>query len=334
MIYLIYLLILGFSLNGCDQADSADTSTFKGEDTEYTNLFLGDPFILLDEGTYYAYGTGRSSDTGIEVYKSEDLKKWEGPVGATDGFALHEDDVYGEKWYWAPEVYKIEGRYYMFFSVEEHMAIAVSHSPEGPFVQKEPSVLRDHKSIDHHLFVAEDGTKYLYFANFKQGLEIWGAELRDDLSSIKEQTLTKLLAPSQKWEKSPKEPVGRVNEGPFVLQRNDKLYMTYSANHYASPDYGIGLASAEEPLGEWTKSEQNPLIQNPRGLVGTGHGMLFRDKGGDLNLVYHAHHDTGEVHPRKVYFNKVEFVDPDGDGVSTLKVKSPRYEPKVIQTYE
>lgn len=89
----------------------------------------------------------------------------------------------------------------MFFSVEEHMAIAESDSPEGPFVQDDPSVLRDDKSIDHHLFVDDDGTKYLYFANFKDGLEIWGAEIEDDFSSIKEETLTKLTEPSQEWEK-------------------------------------------------------------------------------------------------------------------------------------
>lgn len=35
---------------------------------------LGDPFILLHNGTYYAYGT--HSDEGIEVYISDNLKTW------------------------------------------------------------------------------------------------------------------------------------------------------------------------------------------------------------------------------------------------------------------
>lgn len=294
-----------------------------------TPIYFGDPFILLDDGMYYMYGT-YDSQTGIEVYQSEDLNHWQGPVGATKGFALHESDVYGEKNYWAPEVYKIKGKYYMFFSVEEHIAVAISDSPKGPFVQEEHSVLRDHKSIDHHLFIDDNGTKYLYFANFKDGLEIWGAELADDFSSIKEETLTKILAQSQDWERSQKEPVGSVNEGPFVVKKEGKYYMTYSANHYASPDYGIGLAYADQPLGNWTKSSDNPVIQNPDTLVGTGHSSFFNDKNGSLNIVYHAHFDTSSVHPRKVFINRAAFIPADDNDRHRLKIESSRIEPKLI----
>lgn len=334
MLNRFFFVILLVAFLGCNQDKNTNSDYFEDTDPPSTNLFFGDPYILLDGDTYYAYGTGQESDTGIEVYKSDDLLEWEGPVGASDGFALHQDDVYGEQWFWAPEVYEIDGQYYMFFSVQEHMAIAVSDSPEGPFVQDDPSVLRDQKSIDHHLFVDDDGTRYLYFANFKDGLEIWGAELRDDFSSIKEETLTKIMEPSQNWEKSEKEPVGRVNEGPYILKKDGKYYMTYSANHYASPDYGIGIAFADEPLGEWTKSEQNPLIQNPDDLVGTGHNSLFRDTEGKLHIVYHTHNSTEEVHPRKVFFNEVRFVESDGEAPHTLEVLSPRYEPKVVPESE
>lgn len=327
MYHIIIYLVLSLVFSGCTSSgDSSDY--FKDQPSPATNIFFGDPFVLLDGDTYYMYGT--SSDAGIEVYKSNDLKNWEGPVGATSGFALHEDDVYGDQWFWAPEVYHIDGRYYMFFSVQEHMAIAVSDNPAGPFIQDDPSVLRDHKSIDHHLFVDDDGTRYLYFANFKDGLEIWGAEINEDFSSIREETLTKLIEPSQEWEQSPKEPVGRVNEGPFVVKLDGKYYMTYSANHYASQDYGIGLAYADQPLGTWTKSEDNPVIQTPDSLVGTGHSALFKDKEGQRHIVYHAHNSTSEVHPRKVFFNKVQFVKSENDGRYTLEVLSPRYEPKAV----
>lgn len=134
--------------------------------------------------------------------------------------------------------------------------------------------------------------------------------------------------------KSQKEPVGRVNEGPYVIKKDEKYYMTYSANHYASPDYGIGIAFADEPLGEWIKSEQNPLIQNPVNLVGTGHNSLFRDKEDKLYIVYHTHFATTEVHPRKVYFNEIQFVPSDEEEGYILEVLSPRYEPKVIPSSE
>lgn len=321
-------MILGFV--SCNSTNDSENHS-SDESSAVTNVFFGDPFVLLNEGTYYMYGTN-NSDTGIEVYKSDNLQDWEGPIGTQEGFALHKKDVYGEGAFWAPEVYDINDKYYMFFSVEEHMAIAVSDSPEGPFVQEEPSVLRDHKSIDHHLFVDEDGTQYLFFANFKEGLEIWAAELEDDFSSIKEETLTKILSQSQGWEKSPKEPVGTVNEGPFVVKREGGYYMTYSANHYASPDYGIGLAYADKPLGDWTKSERNPVIQNPDGLVGTGHSSFFQDQEGALYIVYHAHFDTSEVHPRKVFISKAKFEKPEGAEQHQLDILQPRIEPKQITT--
>lgn len=186
------------------------------------NIFLGDPYVLADEGVCYMYDTGRQSDTGIEVYQSEDLKNWTGPVGKKEGFALHEEDVCGDHFFWAPEVYRIQDKYYMFFCVEEHMAIAESDSPDGPFTQKNPDVLADFNAIDHHLFTDEDGTRYLYFAKFEDGLEIWAAEMGIDPFSINEETMTRLLWQSQEWEKSQKEPAGVVNEGPFVVKRDNK----------------------------------------------------------------------------------------------------------------
>ncbi len=40
-----------------------------------SELPLADPFILVENGTYYAYGT--HSEDGIEVYTSKDLKTWQ-----------------------------------------------------------------------------------------------------------------------------------------------------------------------------------------------------------------------------------------------------------------
>lgn len=75
---------------------------------------LADPFILLYDGVYYAYGTGAGS--GIEVWTSRDLSTWERAKGnARDGLALHRTDVWGEKWFWAPEVYRLNDKFHMEF---------------------------------------------------------------------------------------------------------------------------------------------------------------------------------------------------------------------------
>src|SRR5690606_30088867 len=146
---------------------------------------------------YYMYGT--SAEDGIEVFRSTDLLHWEGPVGARGGLALHKDDVWGDHWFWAPEVYFVNGRFYMFFSAEEHINVAVSDSPLGPFVQEEQAPMLETKAIDNHLFFDDDGTPYIYFVNFRDGLETWVAEMDPDLLSMKKETMKRCIRPEQPW---------------------------------------------------------------------------------------------------------------------------------------
>ena len=50
-------------------------------------LPIADPFILLHEGTYYAYGTGGTN--GFRVYTSKDLRHWR-----QGGYALSKENVW------------------------------------------------------------------------------------------------------------------------------------------------------------------------------------------------------------------------------------------------
>ena len=164
-------------------------------------------------------------------------------------------------------------------------------------------MLEGEKTIDNSLFIADDGIPYLFFDRFNDGLNIWVAELEEDLITIKKQTLHPCIHVSQEWEKV----WPRVNEGAFVTKHNGMYYMTYSANSYESPFYGVGCATATSIMGEWTKYPDNPLLQKPGNLVGVGHSALFRDKKENLRIVFHAHHDDKNIHPRKMYIGKVEF---------------------------
>ena len=264
----------------------------------FKNVPLADPFILLYEGTYYAYGTG--SPDGIEVITSNDLINWNRVDNGRNGLALHKNDSYGEKWFWAPEVYFVNGKFYMYYSAEEHMCVATSDSPLGPFVQdiKQP-MLPGEKTIDNTLFIDEDGTPYLFFDRFNDGLNIWVAELEDDLKTIKKETLHPCIHVSQEWE----EVWPRVNEGAFVIKQNGTYYMTYSANSYESQYYGIGCATATDIMGEWTKYSHNPLLQIPGNLYGVGHSSMFKDNDGNWRIVFHAHQSENEIHPRNMFIS-------------------------------
>lgn len=268
-----------------------------------TPISLADPFILLHNDVYYAYGT--NSEHGIEVYTSDNLKEWQ----RAPELALHKDNSYGDRWFWAPEIYYVNDRFYMYYSADEHMCVATSDSPLGPFKQEvQKPMLEGEKTIDNSLFIDEDGTPYLFFDRFNDGLNIWVAELEEDLMTLKTETLHPCIHVSQEWE----EVWPRVNEGAFVIKHEGVYYMTYSANSYESQFYGIGCATATDIMGEWTKYNDNPLLQKPGNLVGVGHSSLFWDKDGDLRIVFHAHHDETNIHPRKMYIGRLGF-KPDGE---------------------
>ena len=284
---------------------------------------LADPFILLYDGVDSAYGTGAVN--GIEVWTSRDLMSWErAQGGAREGLALHRSDVWGEKWFWAPEVYRLNGRFYMYFSAEEHICVAVSDSPLGPFVQQEKKpMIADEKCIDNTLFIDDDGRAYMYFDRFNDGLNIWVVEMEDDYVTMKKETMRPCIHVSQPWE----EVWPRVNEGCFVIERNGTYYMVYSANSYESPSYGIGCATAGSPLGPWTKYGHNPLLQNPGELVGVGHSALFCDEEGRLKIVFHAHKSREAIHPREMYISDVRF--RDGQECRLMEI-DPEYTTPVI----
>ena len=87
---------------------------------------------------------------------------------------------------------------------------------------------------------------------------IYVAELNDDLMSIKPGTLTKATLAGEEWENTARVE-WPVTEGPTVLKKNNRYYLLYSANDFRNPDYAVGYAVSESPLGPWKKAEGNPI---------------------------------------------------------------------------
>ena len=279
---------------------------------------LADPFIILHEGTYYAYGTHHRD--GIEFYVSNDLKKWH-----YGGLALHKNDSYGEKWFWAPEVYYINGKFYMYYTAENRLCVATADSPIGPFKQSEKvAMIPNQHTIDNTLFIDDDGTPYLLYVHIKRGFRIKLVELERDLMTPKESTTTTCIQPRQKWESLSKT---KVNEGPSIIKHKGIYYLLYSGNGYTNHRYGIGYATATNIRGPWKKSDSNPILQLPGDLVGTGHGAPFYDKKGRLHYVFHAHHSKEKVHPRFMCIARASFKRNKKD-VDNLVISDKYFIPK------
>lgn len=262
---------------------------------------LADPYILLDGGKYYAYGTHDAS--GIRCYSSDDLRSW------TDmGQALNKANTTETQWFWAPEVYHVGNKYIMYYSANEHLYAATATSPTGPFKQvgsyQMESLIGNEKCIDSHVFFDEDSTAYIFFVRFTDGNCIWQAKLDKDFITPVKGTMRKCFAASQSWELIQ----GRVNEGPNVIKYNKRYYLTYSGNDYRSQDYAVGYATTTNiASGTWAKYASNPILRRWDDLVGTGHHSMFYDKEGILRIAFHTHNSTSEVGSRLMYIGTLQF---------------------------
>lgn len=296
---------------------------------------LADPTIAKFDETYYAYGTmgGGPNQTlrGFPVYTSTDLEKWSGPMGASQGLALTKGDAFGDTGFWAPQVFRYNGRFYMAYTANENIAIAVSDSPLGPFVNESKLALASPtKQIDPFVFFDDDGRIYLYHVRLGGGNTICVAEMNDDLMSIKEDTLKVCIRSEPGWENTGQYKAPPIAEGPTVIKHNGTYYLIYSANHFMSTDYAVGYAVSSSPLGPWKKTEDNPVIHGRMIREnGSGHGDLFQDKSGRFHYVLHTHSTLEDVRPRKTGLVAIEFVPADA-GPDRLVIRPESY--RVLQT--
>lgn len=157
--------------------DSTDQDKISSEKT-YSNplaVEFGDPFILNDgNGNYYMYGTGGGAKDGFATYMSTDLINWEFKGQVYTG---NTNDSWSTSAFWAPEVYKFGGKYYMFFSAQwKHnpndelenfkIGVAVADKPTGPFedLKDEPLFDPGYPIIDANVFQDDSGEFYLYYS--------------------------------------------------------------------------------------------------------------------------------------------------------------------------
>ena len=272
-----------------------------------------DPFVLLHDGIYYLYST--NSPDGFRVFTSRDMGTWE-----DGGYCLRAEDVMGDHWFWAPEVMEYKGKFYMVYVAQEHLGIAVSDSPRGPFTQREKKWLNECNEIDGHFFVDDDGTVYLYFVRFDRGNVLWCAKMNEDMLSYDPSTATFLFRAEDEWETRD----CSVVEGPFVLKHKGKYYLTYSANHTRSADYAVGCAVSDHPMGPFTKASYNPILKKSDALNGTGHHsfMTTKDKR-ELVCVYHARVGQDTSGERMTCVDRAAFVQSPDGGDDILVIHGP-----------
>lgn len=277
----------------------------RGDNIQYTNPVggmtnIGDPFVLKTGNSYFMYATS-APDVGFRVWKSDNLVDWEEKGLAYNHYVQNVQWATGD--FWAPEVVHYRGSFYMAYSArneEGHLqiSIAAAEKPLGPFRDISTQIVKQEGSyIDGHFFFEDDGTPYFYYVkdcsenviNDVHISQIYVQKMNNELTELWGEPKL-LLEPDQPWEGLDGD--YQWNEGPFVLKHQEKYYLMYSANFYASEDYGVGYAVADSPVGPFVKAKENPVLSKDlaNGVSGPGHNSVTVGPDNEtLYIVYHTH---------------------------------------------
>lgn len=270
------------------------------ESGQVRDFLLADPTVYTENGRYYAAGTRSFEPKGFTLLESTDLHNWS--YARPDSLVLREGrGCWGSTGFWAPHFFKNGDRDYLIsYVANERCCIARAETIDGDYTQTavEP-VDNSEGNIDPFIFRDDDGRYYMYHVRFPAGNILHVCELDPETWKIIPGTLKECFRNTQHWENTGAYP-GLVMEGPSVIKLDGLYYMFYSANHYMSPDYAVGYATASSPAGPWTKYEGNPILHRSIvGEKGSGHGEVFFDNDGNMRYMYHVHNSDTQVNPRR-----------------------------------
>ncbi|MEW2403916.1 glycoside hydrolase family 43 protein [Streptomyces sp. NPDC046862] len=203
---------------------------------------------------------------------------------------------------WAPEIHHIDGKWYIYFAsapAEDIWAIRIwvlenSHPDpfKGTWVERgQLKTAWETFSLDATTFTHR-GTRYLAWAQHEPGMDnntaVWLSKMAGPLTLTGPQV--RLTTPELAWET-----IGfKVNEGPSVIKRDGRLFMSYSASA-TDFNYCMGLLTVDADAdlmnpANWSKSPTPVFTSNDTTKqYGPGHNCFTVAEDGRTDvLVYHA----------------------------------------------
>jgi GH43 family beta-xylosidase len=279
-----------------------------------------DPFVIKYCGEYWAFGTGVWHDGRVfGILRSRDLVQWQDVGGAMTPLP---DD---HPCYWAPEVTVDNGRFYLYYSVGNeinmHIRVASAAHPAGPFIDQGTRLTGEPFAIDAHVFVDDDGCRYLFYATDFLDHERVGTgtvmdRLRDPFTLAGQpRPVSRARYDWQIYHPHRAEKGGarwHTLEGSFVLKRKGVYYQMFSGGNWKSPGYGVGYAVTRtlDTPDEWRQvcdGEQTlPILRTlPGQVIGPGHNSVVR--GPDNRQLYCVYHRWGNGDGRQLAIDPLDF---------------------------
>lgn len=276
------------------------------------DVYVRDPFVHVEGNDYYLYQSTRLGDgrIGVGVRRSSDLENWTAASAAAE---IPKDVPCTAVW--APEMHTYDGKYWIFTTLSfapvtegapdylvqpkamteqgftggtlqpRGVWIFVSDTPTGPFkpVKKGPVTPKDWMCLDGTLWV-EDGVPWMVFCH--EWCQTGNGRM---MAAPMSRDLTHFTAEPTLLFKAADVPHGHcVTDGPFLFKTPDGTLRMIWSNFLAGSGYCVlQCASASGKVaGPW---RDHKALYTGDG----GHGMIFRDGKGRLQLSLHQPNSGG-----------------------------------------
>ncbi len=212
---------------------------------------------------------------------------------------------------WAPELHYLDGKWYIYFAagmaedvwnIRPYVLECMGEDPlTDEWIERGMMQCADEDEFSFRAFsldatiLRNKGKNYFIWAEKvgvgKQISNLYIAEMETPLKLKTVQVL--LTTPDYDWERKG----FWVNEGPAVLYRNGKIFVTYSASE-TGIDYCMGMLMIDENADlldprAWQKKRYPVLASDASKTVyGPGHNSFTKDEEGNDILVFHARTET------------------------------------------
>lgn len=301
-----------------------------------------DPWIYKHTDGYYYFTATVPEYDCIEIRRAETIQGLATAEPAVI-WRKHDSGPMGSH-IWAPEIHSIDGKWYIYFAaggaedvwaIRTYVLECADENPlAGKWTEKGQVVTGDDKFVLDATTFEQNGTRYLVWSDdgplATKDNSLFIATLSDPWTLSSKKVM--ISTPTYDWEKQG----FCVNEGPAILKRNGKIFISYSASA-TGHHYCMGLLSADENSdlldpASWTKSEV-PVFKTSEenSQYGPGHNSFTVSEDGSRDmLVYHARNykeivgdplDDPNRHTRVQAFGwnddgTPEFGDPVPDGIT------------------
>ncbi|WP_440322184.1 family 43 glycosylhydrolase [Laedolimicola sp.] len=288
------------------------TITGKAKLTNYPVLSgRADPDIVKYKGKYYFIATGETQNQSQICIREADT-----PLGLFSA-ADHELLANTRTPNWAPELHEINGKLYLFLAVGsswKNVQSCVMELKEGgdpkakadwkkavKVTRKDGSALYNGGITLDMTYFEVNGTHYVCWAqrqitSSENGTsDLWIATIDPENPYRLTSDPACILRCRYGWDRVDG---AAVDEGPYVIQRDGKIYMTFSGSS-VSNNYVVGLLTAEEGADllkaeSWIETNYPILTsESAEGEKGPGHSCFSVDEDGRTIFVYHMKPNGG-----------------------------------------